>query len=257
MDENGRNDIPPSGGVQSDQVVAAIQQLQREMRDMREEMSHHSGEASTSEARERASRRERRAKEDALIEVILGSVVVPDVRRRGRNSVEDAIEYLEVDVGLVCLHRQVRYREVLALFARGVLVRGHSVRIRVGCGEDHLDALLLQHSDLAEYCRAIVCVGEAKVLPDGSLQVPCTDSQRTFSYSPDIVLPPEMWYMGIAKKSSRMSDSSVPLQVINSPYELTYIPPTSRVESKTVVPPNENTAVACNGDTKKEVIKKT
>lgn len=257
MDENGRNDIPPSGGVQNEQLVAAVLDMKREIKEMKQAISHHSGEMSTSQDRERALRREKKEKDNALIETYLANVVVPDVRRSSSYSTEDAIEYLEVGVGLVCLHRQVRYRDVLALFARGVPVRGHSVRIRVGCGEDHLDALLLQHSDLAEYCRAIVCVGEAKVLPDGSLQVPCTDSQRTFSYSPDIVLPPEMWYMGIAKKSSRMSDSSVPLQVINSPYEVTYVPASAGVEPITVVPPNENTAVACNGDTKKEVIKKT
>lgn len=254
MDENGRNDIPPSGGVQNEQLVAAVLDMQREIKEMKQVISHHSGEALTPEDRERESRRKRKAEADALIEFHLVNVAVPDVRRSSSYSAEDAIEYLEVAVGLVCLHRQVRYRDVLARFARGVPVQGRATRIYIGCGEDHLDALLLQHSDLAEYCRAIVCLGAAKVLPDGSLQVPCTDSQRTFHYSADIVLPPDMWYMGIAKKSSRVSDSSVPLEVINAPYELTNVPH-SEGGPKTVVPPNENTAVACNGDTKKEVKK--
>lgn len=252
MGENVRNDIPPSGGVQSDQVVAAIQQLQQQVLKMQEQIS--SGEMSRSDVQAQVLRQKKRDK-DALIEIVLSSVFVPDRRKCRSSSPDESIDLLEVRVGLVCFHREMNYRHVLSRFAKGVPVPGQSLRVCVGCGEEHLDALLLNNPNLAERCKAIICVGESKVSSDGSLLVPCTDSGETFYYTPEIVLCDSMWFFGMVKSQSHENSNSTPLEVINAPYELTNVPH-SEGGPKTVVPPNENTAVACDGDTKK-VIRKT
>ncbi len=245
MDEMRDTHIPPSGGISNDQIAVAIMLLNQNVKAIKDQLSSRDHVVSSDRPRKYFKK-----KIVAPPTTKLSTVFVSDDRDPHIGS-SDGVSVLEVELGFVCFHRQMKFRQVLHAFTRGVLVQGKSLQIQNGCGRDHLEALLLQNPEIVEQCRAIVCVGESKTLADGTLRVPCLDSKGAFFFPATNVWSEDVWFMGIVRPIVRSSEEhSVPLELLHL-YEQTYVPFAPDIESpKTVVPCKVDTVVACGDDTK-------
>ena len=244
MDEMRNTHIPPSGGISSEQIAVAIMLLNQNVAAIKEQLSSREHGAASDQPKKQFKKRI-----VAQPTTKLATVFVSDDRVSHIDELE-GVNVLEVELGLVCFHRQMKFRQVLHAFTKGVRVQERSLQIQNGCGRDHLEALLLQNPEIVEQCRAIVCVGESKALADGTLRVPCLDSKGAFFFPATNVWSEDVWFMGIVKPVAQVSEPSVSLELLHL-YEQTYIPSVKDTDSpKTVVPCKVDTIVACGDDTK-------
>ncbi len=246
MDEKRDTYIPPSGGISSEQIAVAIMLLNQNVEDIKKQLSSRDHVPILDQEKRRSKK-----KITAQPTTLLSTIFVSDDRGVQGNDSE-GVHVLEVELGLVCFHRQMKFRQVLHLFTRGLRVQGKPLQIQNGCGRDHLEALLLQNPEVVKQGKAIVCVGESKALADGTLRVPCLDSRGAFFFPSTNIWSEDMWFMGIVKPIVRSSEEhSAPLELRHL-YEQTYVPfvPDDIESPKIVVPCKIDTVVACGDDTK-------